>query len=393
MPLTVLTTQELVDQSLVRMESALNKTTPANDISYNRVMAIVTGLLGKLLYVYLVDRAKQNLAMTATDGLETIGYEVGVDRYPAEAAIVEVSMPGITDGTVVPINTPFSDSVLGNRFLSTYEAEVESGTVALELQAVYPGSDSNLSVGDTLVLLSQIDGIAQSATATVTAVTNTGSDEENLEAYRERVLFRKRSVRGGGNSTNYKEWGEEVAGVKKVYPYAGKPDESPPSNPGDRTVYVEVTTTIHPDGVAPQSILDEVRNYINVDPDTGRGRPPLGMTDETLYVESIYRSSFTVNVIGLVVPDESETAAKEDITVFVGLYFLYVAPFVESFDPIKSRKDTITKLTVGKIVQEVLSSYGGYASDIEFGLYGGSTIDSYTLAPNELAKLHGVTYE
>jgi hypothetical protein len=96
----------------------------------------------------------------------------------------------------------------------------------------------------------------------------------------------------------------------------------PTSAPGDRTVYVEVDTTIDPDGIPPDTIIEEVRDTINTDPDTGIARPSLGDTDETLFVEPIARTAFFVEIRNLSISAAQEASTKTSIeTALRGLGF------------------------------------------------------------------------
>jgi uncharacterized phage protein gp47/JayE len=390
MPLNIPSTQTVADRNLTLLESQLNQQTPANKRSFVRVLAKVLALGYTELYKLAVERSLQTLAITASgDGLVKIGNQYAVTRNPAVSAVLTIIVEADTDAEV-PSGTYFIGNPNNIRYASNYSV-VEDGDIAtLNITAETPGAIGNLTIGDTLVTGSRLPGIG--SVATVTAVVTTGAEEENLESYRQRVLAALRAVLGGGNAADYRSWGTEVSGVQQCYPYSGKPSDSPPSYPGDRTVFVEAAIDVDADGIAPSSLLDSVRAAINADPDTGVGRPPLGLTDDTLYVQSITRSSFSVTINGLSVSADSLVEAKEDLTTFLEYYFLSVRPFVEAIDVVTERNDVLTNLTISKIVQDVLSTFGGSAESVEFGLYGDSAVDSYTLSSNEKAKLVEVLY-
>jgi hypothetical protein len=158
------------------------------------------------------------------------------------------------------------------------------------------------------------------------------------------------------------------------------------SLPGDRVVYIEADSTIDPDGIAPQSLLDSVRTNINIDPVTGQSRPALGTTDEFLFVETIIRNAFDVEVNGLVVEESKETDAKNAVTLGVEDYLESVFPFVEGADSEIDRNDTISALTLGQAVQEILDGFGATAQEVRFKKSGGSFVTLYNVAENELAK-------
>ena len=240
---------------------------------------------------------------------------------------------------------------------------------------------------DTMTIDTPIAG-AQ-AQATVTVIDNVGAEEESDEDYRVRVLSAIRTVGGGGNSADYRSWSEEVAGVRRAYPYAGQPGGG--GDPADRTVYVEATTDIDPDGIPPSSLLDEVRDSITTDPVTGKDRQPLGLNDSTLYVEAITRTEFYVVVTNLIVSADDEVQAKSDITDAVAAYFLALFPFVQGLDFIGDKNDIVTDVSISEVVQDVMNTYGGSAEDVSFNI-GGGALASYTLDMGELAKSGGVSF-
>lgn len=394
MALNIPTTEEIKDRNVSNLESNLNQTSPLNDKAFNRVIGGMEALNHTELYKFGVERAKQNLALTATgDDLERIGLEFDTIRKPAESAVLTVTVPGV-NGTILPVTLNYIGELNGLRYFPDAAAEISGGVATFNITAENVGVDGNLNISDTLTLDSQIPGAEN--TATVTVIVNTGADKEDQEIYRERVLFAERATCGGGNATDYKIWAEEVAGVTRAYPYAGKPfDVIGTSFPGDRTVYIQADESIDPDGIAPTSLLDEVRDALNTDPVTGKSRPPLGLIDDTLFIESIIRTSFFVEIRQLDVSLDIETQVKADIETALEQYFLSLRPFVEGVDIPSDRNDQITTPSVNEIVQEILAINGASAQEVAFGLALGSFIPLKTLDPNELAKLdptNGVTY-
>jgi len=392
MALTIPTTEETKDTNIANLESSLNQDTPPNDKAYNKVISGVEALNITGLYKYGAERAKQNLALTATgQDLEDIGAEYGVNRNQAEATVLTVDIVA-EDGTVVPAGFPLTGQSNGIRYFTDSSTTAASGVASPSITASVAGAVGGLDVGATLSLGREIPGAA--STATVTSVDNTGADIEDQEAYRERVLFAIRSTPGAGNTTDYKRWSEKVSGVQRAYPYAGRNFGSPSStNPGERTVFIEATSDVQIDGIAPQSLLDEVREAINFNPDTGAAQAPLGLEDDTMDVLSITRSSFNVTITGLVVDSTLEAQAKADIETALDLYLRGTRPYIEGVDILSERNDTISKLTVSTTVQSVLDPLGGSAQDVTIELVGAGIFELYTLQPGELAKLAGVAYD
>jgi hypothetical protein len=157
-------------------------------------------------------------------------------------------------------------------------------------------------------------------------------------------------------------------------------------------VYVEATTEIDADGIAPPALLDDVRDYITTDPDTGFARQTLGLTDATLYVESIIRTGIFVEVNGLTVGTGSEPEIKAAIEANLDEYFREITPFVDGIDAVIDRNDTITTTTVSAVVQASLLASGSSVETVRFGVSMGVYIDTYQLDSNELTKLESTVY-
>lgn len=385
------TTQETFEQLLANIEARINQTSPLLARAFNRVISASLSLVITGIYKFGAERAKQSLAVTATGAdLDTIGADRSIVRKTAESAVVAADITG-TDGIIIPGTISFTAASNGLRYFLDASATISGGVAALSLTCELPGAAGNLINGETLSISAQVSGAA--TTATVTATTTTGADEEAEETYRTRVLTAQRVTTGGGNAADYRIWSEETTGVRRAYPYAGQPfDSGSASSPPERTVYVEAQTSIDPDGVAPPSLLDDVRDSITTDSVTGFERQPLGLTDDTLYVESISRLSVFVAVHSLLVDSAKETQAKQDIEDALDLYFASVLMFVTGADFEGDRNDVMTIASIGGVVADALQSTGGSITSVSFGFDAGVSELRYQLRPGELVKTGAVTY-
>lgn len=384
------TSQILFDDHLARLEAALAQTAPSLDKSFLRVLAISEAGLDIGLYKYAADAALQNLAITATDdGLDRIGNDNSTPRQQAQTCIVTAELPATT-GTVIPGSREFIGDANGLRYKTEADVTAVADVATLSLRCVDTGTVGNLEVGDTLSISAQIAGAE--TVAEITVVDQIGVDKESDSDYRPRVLFAQRAITGGGNASDHKIWSEAVTGVRRAFPYSGRPASEGVSMPGDRTVYVEAQTSIDADGIAPPALLASVREAINTDPLTGLSRMILGLTDDTLWIESIIRTSIFVEIRDLDVDAAKEADCKSDISDALDLYFRTIAPFIDGVDVVTERNDSITPLTVSEIVQDVLTSYGAVSQGIGFGLVVGVFLPLYYLDPGELVKLGGITY-
>ena len=388
MPLIIPTTEEQKDINLTNFETALGQTSPIANVAFLKVLSAVEALAFTTLYKYAAERALQNLALTATEeDLDRIGLEINIIRKVAVAAQLEIELSG-TDSTVIPAGTDFVGDSNGIHYTSDASATITGGVAVINVTASTAGIVGNLLIGDTLSLTTPIAGA--DTQATITDTTTTGTEEETDTAYRLRVLNGLRTTLGGGNAEDYKAWAEEVEGVFRAFPFAGKPSGT--SYPGDRIVYIEADSTIDPDGIAPSALLDDVRDNINTNPVTSKTREPLGLTNSTLLIESIVRLSIYVEIRGLDVDSEVEIEAKAAISDALDDYFRAMAPFVVGIDFEPDRNDIMTNLTISAIVQDIVISYNGSAEEVRFKLSSGDYYDRITLVFNQLAKLGGVEY-
>jgi len=384
------TLQELSAAHLARLESQLGQSAPTNDKAFLRILALSEAAQDIGLYKYAADRAKQNLAITATGAdLDRLGQNEGVIRKTATTAQVTATLTATT-GTVIPSTIDFIADANGLLYRPIADVTAVANVATLTLQCRESGVAGQLEIGDTLEIASQISGA--NTTATVTAIVTIGLDAESDADYRPRVLFAQRAITGGANATDHKIWSEEVTGVKRAFPYSGRPADEGTSYPGDRQVYIEATSDIDADGYAPAWLLDDVRQAINYDPDTGESRAPLGLTDATLFLRSISRTTMHTEIRDLVVDSDKEAACKADITTALTLYYDSVVPFVDGVDLPQERSDTITSMSVGNVVQDVLSAYGATASSVGFGIVVGVFLTQYVLGTGELCKIGTVTY-
>lgn len=384
------TLQELKAAHLARLESSLGQSAPVNDKAFLRVLANTEAGQDIGLYKYAADRAKQNLAITATGSdLDRIGAEWSTTRKAATVAELTATMTAVT-GTVIPAAIDFTADANGLLYRPTADVTAVADVATLTLRCRESGAAGALEIGDTLEIASQIAGA--NTTATVTAVVTIGVDAESDSDYRSRVLFAQRAITGGANATDHKIWAEEVTGVKRAFPYSGRPADAGTSYPGDRQVYIEATTDIDADGYAPAGLLDDVRDAINYDPDTGASRAPLGITDATLFLRSISRTTIHVEIRDFVVDADKDAACKAAINTALDTYFAYVTPFVDGVDLPQERSDTISSMTVGQAVQDVLDAYGATASSVGFGIVVGVFLTQYVLGTGELLKRGTVVY-
>jgi uncharacterized phage protein gp47/JayE len=392
MALSIPTTQQIADTILAGLESNINQETPALRKAYNKVLSRVLAGAVTILYKFGVERAKQCLALTATgDDLKHIARNYGIEPKGATSAVLTYT---VNSSSTVPQTIDWVGDANGVRYRADADAIPSGGVATITGTAQTPGTAGNLNVSDTLTIGSQNAGTENQATVTV--VDTVGAEEETDEALRTRVLDKIRTEGGGGNSADYREWSQETEGVTRGYPYAGNPTfletGSGSALPGERTVYIQADETIDADGIAPQSLLDDARQMIRFDPDdNNRAREPLPLTNDTLYVESIIRTAFNVEITGLDVSADLLSQVQTDIQTALTTYFKNLFPFIDGLDAEEDKNNVVTNPSIAEVVQNVVRSAGGSFTALGFNI-GGSNIPTYTLQVNELGKLGTITY-
>ena len=159
------------------------------------------------------------------------------------------------------------------------------------------------------------------------------------------------------------------------------------SLPGDRTIYIEVGTGTD---IPTSDQLLVVRDSILAD-SGGVARPSLGTTENMLFVEPIYYTTFNIEISNLVVDGSLLIETQAKINAALTTYFESATPHIVGIDFEPDRSDIITDLTASLIIQDVLGSVGASADGII--LKRGSTVfNTYTLIAGELARIGTVTY-
>lgn len=185
---------------------------PNNVYASAKVIAAATWeVLLRLRWV--VDQA----FVTTAEGsfLDRHGADYGLPRLPATYAEGTGRFSGAV-GSAVAAGLIVSNGA-GRRFRVQSGASIpQSGSVDVPLRAIDEGAASNTHEGATLTINGSPIGIDENAT-TPSGIGG-GSDEENDERYRERLLFRKQNPPHGGAPSDYVLWARQIAGVTRVWP-------------------------------------------------------------------------------------------------------------------------------------------------------------------------------
>ncbi|OXM84613.1 baseplate J/gp47 family protein [Paenibacillus rigui] len=225
------------------------------------IKSLIIGLR-EAIYMFIVTLKLVYDQLTATRAkgtkLEEIGYETGVDKKQATKAVHQVTLK---KSSPVAADTPVPDLFLvtttpaGNsppvqfRVVTGQNAFIPVGQsqVNVLVECTQSGIVGNVPSGSIdLVAQAGFDSVAGST------LTTAGTDIEDEEAYRKRILERKRNPPRGGTKADYKIWAESVEGVLTALVL--------PRNRGNGTVDIVITGV---NGVPDQSLIDDCQDYID----------------------------------------------------------------------------------------------------------------------------------
>jgi len=187
-----------------------------------RVMADANAALAHLTLRYIDWLSHQPLPDTAeTEWLDRHGdiwlknLDGSSGRKFATYAEGLVNFNG-SAGTQVPKGTRLINDATNIEYETTTEIYISSVTTAAAVIALDAGTAGNLDSGDQLSLSSIITGI--DGTATVITMTG-GTDQEDDDALRSRVLFRIQEPPMGGSQSDYVRWALSIPGVTRAWSY------------------------------------------------------------------------------------------------------------------------------------------------------------------------------
>jgi uncharacterized phage protein gp47/JayE len=160
--------------------------------------------------------SKMIFASTAPD-IETLrlhGVEFGIPQLPAAPAGGQVSF--VSQAAITVATGATLQRADGVTFLVTSGGLLTgAGTLEVFVTASADGAIANSEEGTPLTVLSGLTGTAPASVGPGDIVQ--GADIEDIESYRQRILFRKRNPPHGGSAADYVIWARQVPGVTRVF--------------------------------------------------------------------------------------------------------------------------------------------------------------------------------
>lgn len=352
--ITLPTLQELRDGIIADLEAEFDATINPDGKAKLRAFADNTAGLIKQLYL-AIGALQKNVYPDAADEETLIRYGmVRLNRRPFQgvAGQYQVTVIG-TVGTVIPalrIWKSDDDSLNpGILYILDSDHTMAGSSDTITLRCLELGTTGELEIGNTLTLTAPVALLDDSATVTAESVQPLAA--ETIEDYRTDVInsFRLESL--GGAATDYRLWAADVQGVERVYPYAKS------GSPCEINLYVEATIADSADGkgTPTQSILDQVEDVVNFDPDTSleqneRGRRPLQVV--------VHYIAITPKTVVVTIADYQNLDADIEADNLTALQEVLaeIRPYVAAADNPDDENDTLNS---NKLVAALISAKPG----------------------------------
>lgn len=148
--------------------------------------------------------------------LKLWGDLVGVEFIYGQSSQVELTLSDVTASTLTT-GTVYKELTSGLVYKTTAQGNNDNGSIVVSAQCTTAGSAGNLPVGTLLTIANPLDGIPQ--TATITTIKTEGSEDEDVEHYRPRVLYKFKNKAQGGSVSDYFGWCLEVSGIDDALIY------------------------------------------------------------------------------------------------------------------------------------------------------------------------------
>lgn len=197
-----------------RIESDISSeiSSPTTFLRRSVFKIIAKVLAGAIYLVYdFINYIKEQIFITTADGesLQIHGAEYGISKNFGTKAIGSGTASG-TVGKIISAGSVIQSSI-GNLYNITTSATIGAGgTTTITFQADKSGTAYNEDTNATLTFIQPLDGINTSVTVLTPGITG-GVDEETNDAYRARILTRKRQPPHGGAEFDYVTWALEYS--------------------------------------------------------------------------------------------------------------------------------------------------------------------------------------
>lgn len=320
--------------------------------------ALALSLAGqfKLTYLTLSD-IQQNVFPDTADSqknggtLERHGL-IHLNRLqrPASGSVINIEV--IADvGSVLRSGLTFKSNDgsknAGKLFILDVEKITTSNPELVEVRSIEGGVDYNLNDGDELTITEPVIGVE--SLVSVESTTSQALSAETDSDYRNSIIEAIQLEPQGGAKTDYRLWAKDAQSVSEVYPYV-KDGEA-----GTVQVYVEAVDvdSVDQNGTPSQSILDNVEEVINFDPDMTRpiferGRRPIQANLEVLPIQTI---PVDIEIVGLNVNTQAiQSNIRENLVAFLKT----IRPFIDGADLLRNKNDVLYSARAQSVITDLI---------------------------------------
>ena len=384
------TATEISTLIISQIESALNTTIPLFPKAFNRILAKVLGGVWVLLYQFAGFAVLQIFVRTASDEPVTLngttiiplqehGKAVNVFKGIGQTAEHTISITVLDQGGTLLSGTRIVNTATEQLYQIIGDVSLDSATVTATIRAIESGDFANVDEDQILSFISAMAAVEKDVV--VLTRTRDGVDPETTEAYRQRVMDRYAARPQGGAYADYRDWGQSVEGVLRIYPYAGGTYYE--SGAGQVDVYVESSVDV--DGIPSEALLTAVEESINLDTDGIAYRRPV---NDYVNVLPITRIEYDVIINEGAFVDI--TATRAAIESALDSYFLSREPYILGLSTLP-RLDIVSNAEVGGVVGRTAAAMGGYTASVLLKR-SSLVVEAELLQEGEKAKLGSVSW-
>ena len=345
---------ELKEQISNDLRNRLN----LSDDKLKKTLDALSGVLAaqfKLAYLGVED-AQRNLYPDTADTFENGGslnrlgsIYLNRDIRPATSAIYRANVTGVEDSVLrsgLTFKSNIDSSNPNKLYILENEYTLTGSNDLITVRSVDGGLDYSQDNGNNLTITEPVIGVDKTVVINKSgfiAFTDPLAAETTQE-FRNSILNAIQLEPQGGSKSDYRIWASDAAGVRFVYPYV-KDGEA-----GTVQIFVESSGN---NGVPSQSILDEVEEVINFDPDetkptAQRARRPMQANLEVIPIDPI---DVEINITGL---EDSSTIVRDAIELNLIEFLKNIRPFVDGSDLLRNKNDILYSAKLQGVVSDVL---------------------------------------
>jgi uncharacterized phage protein gp47/JayE len=393
------TAKEVSDEIIAQLETSLNTIIPLLDKSCIRQLSKALGGSYVLLYMYANWILLQQFIKTASNTeidlngiilnpLQAHGDLVGILQGVGQRTELTVEISVISQGGTITSGEQIVNPETQMIYVVVGDVSLDDDIVTSTIRATIAGVLGNVDTGSTLSFVSPPSAVEKDVM--VIDVEQDGVDPEKTEAYRERILERWMARPQGGSYADYKNWAEEVTGVRNAFVYSGwgtggSPgwDPNPVAGGTAGMVFLYIEDDVDDDGVPTQTLLDTVAEYIEGD---GAGLANRRPVNAYVKVLGITRTEVDVEISGLTVDVEDDTGVRDAIEESIEEYLYDRYPGGQAgYTVLPPRRDIVSQTELGGIVARVVGGYSGIIGGITITIDGSEEV-TYYLQEGERAK-------